>query len=183
MDQNAKENVAPALVAPAPTSAELAKQLVDEVFAVELDESLLQLEEISNKAFPQLPAPQQTELQPLLEALWRFFKGVELLRQGDFTQTADHFQESAKTFDQFGFNDLRDLSVGMGAYATAVVMLRQLNVGQALEYFAKVKSYLEIAGKFSSRFQSMIDHMEPEALVTSGVQPLLTPKSCWTRQR
>jgi tetratricopeptide (TPR) repeat protein len=174
VDPNETKKEGQSLVVLTPASAEEAGRIIDGVFAVEPDQSLLQIEGFFQNSLPQMPPERRSELQPLLEALWSYFKGIELLRQGNFSETSGNFQEASKVFDHLGFYDLRDLSVGMGAYVTAVVMLQQLNVGQAMEYFAKVKSYLENAGKFRSRFQSMIDHMEPEALVTSGVQALMT---------
>lgn len=169
METNENSVVKNAPAALTPANLALAHQIIDQVFAVELDDALPTLE----KQFSELDDAQRAALEPLMQALWNHFKAVEMLRGADFAPASDGFHEAAKTFGALGFDNLRDLAVGMGAYAAAVVMLRQLNVGQALEYFARVKSYLESAGKFSTRFQVLIDHMEPDALVVAGVQALM----------
>jgi len=47
-----------------------------------------------------------------------------------------------------------------------------MHAGQAVELLKKVKEYLRNAGKFGSKYESLIDHMEPEILFVSSIQAL-----------
>lgn len=149
-------------------------QIVDAVFDVELEEAIPLIEQMMATRAAQPPVPAEAELKRLLEALWNFFKAIDLVRAtGDFTVAGEHLEAAVKEFDDLGHVYLRDLSVGMRAYYAAVVELRRLNIGASLDYFGRAKDYLKRAGKFSSRFEVSIAIMEPDALFVAGVQALM----------
>lgn len=115
-----------------------------------------------------------TELRPLLEALWNFFSALGLMRASNFAEAVPCLDGAAAEFERLGFPHQRDLAIGMGEYCIAVTALRNLNIGAAADHFAKNKTFLQRAGKFSNRFEMMISLMEPDSLFIAGTQALIT---------
>jgi hypothetical protein len=134
MDQNQLADVTSQVPPLTPEDAAAGREIIDQVFSIDLDQALSEIEAIYHTKFPQFPEAQRAALEPLMQALWSQFKALELLgNQENLPKASQDFQTAARIFDQLGFHDLRDLSIGMSVYAAAVVMLQQLNVGQALE--------------------------------------------------
>jgi hypothetical protein len=148
-----------------------APQLVEAAFAADLDKVLplleQSMEQVGSHAIPE-------ELKPILESLWTFFKAIMTMRAGDFAGAIPSLDSAVTEFDRLGFPVQRDISIGMREYCIAIVALRNANIGTAAEHFAKTKSFLERAGKFSSRFEMMIGLMEPDALFVAGVQAMMS---------
>lgn len=128
---------------------------------------------------PETDADPHPVLRSALQSLWKFLEAVTIVRSaGDLNQASELFQASAEGFGTVGFDELRDLCVGMGVYTIAVVQLQAMNIGQAMDVMAKVKDYLRSAGQYGSAFEPLIDHMQPDAFFVGGGESLDELRVC-----
>jgi hypothetical protein len=108
-----------------------------------------------------------------LKSLWSLLKGTELVRtQADFVEASRLFVMAVNGFSETKLYQLRDLSVGLGVYVAAVVQMQRKNIGQANDLLVQVREYLRKAGQFASGFESLIDHIQPDAYVVAGASAL-----------
>lgn len=158
-----------------PESAQL---LIDEAIDNFFDVDIQDMQTVTEERLENLDQKQAAEnYEPLklaLESMWNYSQALNgLMISADFEQAATLLEGAASGFDQLGLAALRDLCIGMGAYSEAVLDLRQMNIAQARDRFQAMEEYLEKAGKFSSKFKPLIDHMKPELLFTTALPPLL----------
>ena len=166
----ADQNNLPIVPAPPGAAPLSSSQVVERVFEMDADEVIPLLQQtIAEVGSPLVP----TELRPLLESLWNFFTAIGFMRAGSFAEAIPCLDSAAAEFERLGFSHQRDLAIGMTEYCIAVTALRNLNIGAAAEHFAKNKTFLQRAGKFSNRFEMMISLMEPDSLFIAGVQALM----------
>jgi len=112
-------------------------------------------------------------LRTLLESMGAYFQALtSITTGGSFGEARDLLQQAAEGFDQVGYQDLRDLSVGFGIYCAAVVELKNLNLGHGLELMEQTKAYLKKAGNLGAKYQPMIDALEPENLYVAAVNAM-----------
>jgi len=156
-----------------PEEKTLIEQTIDSVFEADIDEALPLLESRMQALDPQAAGTATEIFQIILQSMWNFFQAMTRIRtQANFVEARDLFESAEDGFSQVGHDELRDLSIGLGVYAEAVVNLQEGNIGQALELLTEVKDYLRNAGKFSRKFEPLIDHMEPENLFLAGSRAL-----------
>ncbi len=162
----------PALVA---SSTALVEQTIDEVFDREPEEALPLVEQLLDQLTSHASGTVvDAGYRTVLETLWNFFNAIRVMRtEANAAESFNGFQAAVSGFDQLGRVELRDLSVGMGTYVSAIAELQKYNIGEAVSRFAKGKDYLKNAGKFGSKFETFIDFSEPDILFTSAVQALL----------
>lgn len=147
-------------------------QLVEEVFASVEDAQPIVEKKLQELGATGNPSP---ALKTALQSLWNYFEAIRVIRsEGDFARASGLLQSSAEGFNEVGRGELRDLSVGMGVYVTAVVELQAMNIGQGLELLAKVKEYLQSAGQYGGIFEPLIDQMQPDALFLAGVKAAMS---------
>jgi hypothetical protein len=82
--------------------------------------------------------------------------------------------EAASGFHEVGQLELRDLAVGMGAYAEAIVELHKENIGKALDLLTDMRKYLEKAAKYGKSFEVLIDLSVPDMLAVSAMNAMMT---------
>ncbi len=159
-----------------PDSRTLVVEAIDEIFEIDEPTAALSLVDAKMRQLdPQKAGVAYETMHIALQAMGSFFQAIRSVQnEGDFAKAHDQLKVAVEGFDQIGHEELRDLSVGLGAYTLAVIELQQLNVGRALELFEEMKEYLRNAGKFSQRFEVLIDHTKPEALYLAGAKALLS---------
>jgi len=171
MNQNAGIGKAHQLPALPPQGNAIVEQTIERIFAAE--DSLTLIDEMLNELDAGTVGDAFPVLQLVLQSLGNFFFGLRSMQSPNFPEARDHLSVAAEGFTQTGEDELRDLSVGFAAYASAVVALQEYNVGRARELFTQVRDYLRRAGKFGQRFEWLIDHMQPENLFVQGFQALI----------
>ncbi len=113
-------------------------------------------------------------IQVVLESAGRYFQAfIKITREVSFGEARDLLQQAASGFNSAGFDEQRDLSVGIGVYAAAVCEIQSLNLARASELMEQVKGYLDHAGKFGAKFQPLIDSFEPGHLYVAALPLLL----------
>lgn len=95
-----------------------------------------------------------------------------IMEEGDYVKTQELFQSATKEFGKVGQGELKDLSMALGLYSSGITELQRFNIGQGSKLLKKVKNYLRNAGKFGSKYETLIDHMEPDVFFVSGIQAL-----------
>ncbi len=154
----------------------LVAQTLDRIFdpTLDMEEALPLVETLIDDLNAEAAGAAFETLQLTLQSLWKFFKALRFVRsEGNFVEARNLLESAARGLNHIGLDELRDLSIGMGVYSEAVCELQRMNLGEALELLAKVKGYLRSAGEFGSRFEPVVDHMEPDALFLSGLNALM----------
>jgi hypothetical protein len=172
MGQDQAINTTTQAAAPSTQAATLLSQTLDDVFAA--DDPLPYIDQLIIQLDPVALGDLLTEFQLVLESLGSFFLGLKVMEAVRFVEARDHLQRASQGFSQTGLEELRDLAIGFGTYAEAIIELQAYNVGKAQEIFAETREYLRKAGKFGQRFAPIIDHMHPDQLYVQGVQALMT---------
>ena len=108
----------------------LIEQIIDEIFRPPLEiEKVLSLIEHYIKTLD------QKAVQSVLKIFGSFFKAIELFQKGDLIEARNLFQLAVNGFNQIGYQELRDLSIGFSIYTEAIIQLQQLNINWALQLF------------------------------------------------
>jgi hypothetical protein len=103
--------------------------------------------------------------QVVLESTGRYFQAFnKMTREANFGEARDLLQQAVEGFGSAGFDSLRDVSIGIGAYAAAVFEVQNLNLTRADELLKQAKVYLQQAGRFGAKFQPLLDKFEPDHL-------------------
>jgi len=106
-----------------------------------------------------------------LQALWRLYKALEVLKnEGDFAKSAALLEEASAIFEKLGLGDLKSLATGLRYYCAAILDFQGGDFQQGSKLLTQVQSYLDNAGKFSSRFNSLMDHIKIDQLFGMGAQ-------------
>lgn len=147
---------------------------LDKVFTAEPELMLEVTEQLLGTLDPDQQSEAYEPIKLALESAWHYAHALTGVMTGglDFAHAVELYNQAANGFNELGIVNLRDLSIGMAYYSQAVVDLRQSNVTLAIERFREVEGYLENAGKFSSKFKPLIDHMKPEMLFASSIPAL-----------
>jgi len=158
-----------------PRGKDLLTRITDQVFNPELEEELPLIESLIKALDAQALGNDFEPQRIALESLWNFFDALRLVRcKGDFVKAREELECSEQGFNRIGQTELRDLSIGIGVYVEAITEVQSQNIGRALKLLREVKEYLQAAGKFSSKFKSLVDFMEPDTLFFAGVEALGT---------
>jgi hypothetical protein len=116
---------------------------------------------------------QDSMTRVFLEALWKYLEALRLCREeADFPRTVEAATLAACQLDDLGFSDLASMSRGLSTYFEAIGEIRRLNISRGIELFKETEDYLKGAGRYGRKYQLLIDHMKPEALLISGMQAL-----------
>ena len=146
----------------------LIEQIIDEIFRPPLEiEKVLSLIEHYIKTLD------QKAVQSVLKIFGSFFKAIELFQKGNLIEARNLFQLAVNGFNQIRYQELRDLSIGFSIYTEAIIQFQQSNINQALQLFTQAKKYLRNAEKFSSKFESFIEHMEPGQFYLLGMKAMM----------
>jgi hypothetical protein len=113
--------------------------------------------------------PQGAPLRSVLQSAWNFFEAFVVMNSGDFLRAGDLFTTAEAGFGQLGQTVARDTSVGMRVYCEAVIESQQKNIGQALKLLQQVRQYLQEVGKYTNRFDQLVDVFEPETYFVAGL--------------
>jgi hypothetical protein len=158
-----------------PDQHALLAQTIDKIFdtgVADADGALVIVQQNLDGLDPRIAAA--GTIQVVLESAGRYFQAlIKITREASFGEARDLLQQAAAGFSSTGFEELRDISIGIGAYAAAVVEAQILNTARALELMGQVKVYLSQAGKFGAKFQPLVDSFEPEHLYLAAIPHLL----------
>jgi len=159
-----------------PKGKALIEQVIDSVFEVNLEKEGLTLVEHLMESWDRQKAGTAFDtLQIVLKSLWNLCKSIRLIRtNSNFVESQNLLQAAAEGFDQAGQENLRDLSKGFCIYVEGFAEFQKMNVTQAVELFKKAKEFLQNAGKYSSQFEPVIDHQEPDILFAAVQNSLMT---------
>ena len=117
--------------------------------------------------------PNAKVVQVVLESAGRYFQAlIKMTSETNFGEAWNLLQQAANGFGTTGFEELRDISTGIGFYAEAVDEAQHLNLARASELMTQVKGYLDQAGKFGAKFQPLIDQLEPDHLYLAALPHL-----------
>jgi hypothetical protein len=175
MSDNQTQVIVPKLASLPPEVRSSVDQMVDSVFDADLppEQALSIVAQYLDDLDAEKSGTAYPTLRTHLESIGAYFQALTTITAGgNFGEARDLLQQAAGGFDQVGYEILRDLSVGVGAYCAAVVELKNLNLGRALELMEQTKAYLKKAGKLGAKYQPMIDAMEPESLYVAAVNAI-----------
>jgi len=156
------------LMISAPDTKEIA-ETVHEIFFAAEPGTELGIVEAGLAKLDEQGIPESAPLRHALQSAWHFFQACSVLASGQFLPARDLFESAATGFSELGQALARDLAVGMGVYCEAVIQVQQKNIGQAQTLLQQVKQYLQEAGKYTNRYEFLVEMYEPEAYFIAGV--------------
>ena len=108
-----------------------------------------------------------------LNALWIFSEGLRCLLANDFNRAYLSFNEAESNFKLVEESDLADLCVALSRSAQGIVQLMAHNIGEGIEILESGKRHIQKAGKYSSKFEHLLDHLEPSLLVAQAIPMMM----------
>jgi len=156
-----------------PEQEALIAETVDEILDADFDEQLPLVERHLQSLDRQEVGSAFETWKIVLQSLWNYLEALRLImKEGDYVKAQELFQSATKEFGKVGQGELKDLSMALGLYSSGITELQRFNIGQGSKLLKKVKNYLRNAGKFGSKYETLIDHMEPDVFFVSGIQAL-----------
>lgn len=172
MPQKRKDEEEKALVVPKSAQA-LIDDALNQVFDADPEHMQTVAEGLLDALDQKLAIEAYEPLKLALESLWSYAQAINgIIKGADYLHAVGLFERAGSGFHRLGQDGPRDLCIGMGAYAQAVLDVRQLNIAQARDRLKAVEEYLERAGRFSSKFKPLIHHMKPEMLFSAALPSL-----------
>lgn len=151
----------------------LITQIIDEIFETNEESRLHLIEHYLKQLDTDSQASSNPEIRMALIAMGDFQMGLSNIQAGNFVQAKQSMQSASIASNQLGIIDFGNIADALMSYTDAIINLQQLNIAKATELFSGAKTKLQHASKYGKKFESLIDHMEPEALFVAMMQALM----------